>query len=178
MTRLSLILSFLSGALCGGLMHFGAAPMPAPVVRVEAPAPPRAPEPSAPTLETQFAASVDRTPMVRNLFAFLEPPPVAQRVVVEPLQPPQLPVAPVAAHLAIEPPPFPYRFIGTFGPRENQLAVFARDGEVINVRAGDAIGERFRLRRIGIESVDLEWGGPEALRVPLRSAGDRSPALH
>jgi hypothetical protein len=38
---------------------------------------------------------------------------------------------------------------------------------VINVRVGDAVAERFRLRHIGLESVDLSWGGPSDLRVPL-----------
>ena len=75
-----------------------------------------------------------------------------------------------AQPLVIEPPsppPFPYRYIGTFGPRDNAFAVFARQGEVVDVRVGDTIVERFTLRHIGIESVDLSWGGPSDLRVPL-----------
>src|SRR5436190_14635773 len=104
----------------------------------------------------------------RNLFAFNEPPPPPK---VE--KPPVLPTVAVASHLqpfVAQPPaapPFPYRYIGTFGPRDNAFAVFAGEGEVINARIGDAIAERFRLRQIGLESVDLSWGGPSDLRVPL-----------
>jgi len=102
----------------------------------------------------------------RNLFAFREPPPAPR---VEPA--PSLRTVPVTA--SVQPyisqpptaPPFPYRYIGTFGPRENAFAVFTRDGEVINARVGDAVGEHFRLRRIGLESVDLAWAGPGEVRV-------------
>ena len=104
----------------------------------------------------------------RNLFAFLEPPPPPT---IE--KPRVLPTVAVAARMqpfVAEPltaPPFPYRYIGTFGPRDNAFAVFVREGEVVNARVGDAIAERFRLRQIGLESVDLSWGGPSDLRVPL-----------
>ena len=176
MTRLPLVLAFLSGALCGGLVHFASKDQPV------APAPvPRTSGGLADGLAAWPGAVLDAVripppahlPTLRNVFTFLEPPPLPRVVDSPAMAPPQLPTARVAAHFTIEPPPFPYHFIGTFGPRQNELAVFVRDGEVINARVGDAIAERFRLRRIGIESVDLAWGGPEELRVPLRSAGEK-----
>ena len=108
---------------------------------------------------------VDRTQPVRNLFAFLEPPP-PEKPRVLPAVALRASVAPFVAQPP-SPPPFPYRYIGTFGPRESAFAVFTRDGEVINARVGATIGERFTLRRIGIESVDLAWGGPSELRVAV-----------
>jgi hypothetical protein len=53
-------------------------------------------------------------------------------------------------------PPFPYRYIGRFGPETNPIAAFSRDGEVITVRAGDRIGPDFVVRAIGIETVEVE----------------------
>jgi hypothetical protein len=112
------------------------------------------------------AVSVHAT---RNLFAYFVPPP-----------PPTLRTLPVSTMVVpaqpavIGPPPFTYRYIGTFGTLENAFAVFARDGEVVNARVGDALDGRFTLRRIGIESVDLAWGGPSDLRVPISAAA--SPA--
>jgi hypothetical protein len=53
------------------------------------------------------------------------------------------------------PPSFDYRFLGTFGPRKVQFAVFEKQGDIINVREGEPIGPSFLLRRIGIESVEV-----------------------
>ncbi len=169
MTRI--FIAFLAGALCGTLW-FRSAPAPTPP-----PAHPPAKERTAGVLAGWPGVVLDaarrdggepagQRPAFRNLFAFLEPapPPPAEK-------PRVLPIAPVTARMQPyvaeppAPPHFPYRYIGTFGPRNNALAVFARDGEVINARVGDTVGERFRLQRIGIESVDLSWGGPSELRV-------------
>jgi len=108
----------------------------------------------------------------RNLFAFLEPP-RPRLLVVRQVSTPVVAPAPapvIAQPVVVEPvaPAFPYRYIGTFGPRENVFAVFARDGDVINVRAGETIGDGFRLRRIDGESVDVSWAEDRpAIRVPL-----------
>ena len=108
---------------------------------------------------------------LRNLFGYFEPPPAT---------PPILRTAAVSAMVAapqpavIGPPSFPYRYIGTFGTREKAFAVFARDGEIVNARVGDAVGDRFTLRRIGLESVDLGWDGPSEVRVGLSAASSPS----
>lgn len=70
----------------------------------------------------------------------------------------------------IPPPPplpaFPYTYIGSFGPRGQELAAFSKDGEIVNVRPGQTFGGRFILRRIGVESVDIGFTGfpPERTR--------------
>ncbi|MGK2859233.1 MAG: thrombospondin type 3 repeat-containing protein [Thermoanaerobaculia bacterium] len=55
------------------------------------------------------------------------------------------------------PPAFNYSVLGTFGRPDHLLAVFSKDGEIVNVAVGDSFGPRkeFILRRIGIESVEI-----------------------
>ncbi len=104
----------------------------------------------------------------RNLFDYVEAPPVrAERAVFIPAPEPQR-VEVVAARLEPEAPPpprFPYRFIGRFGPDSNPVAAFARDGEVVTARRGDRVGG-FTLRHVGIESVEVA-GEAGITRVPL-----------
>ena len=69
------------------------------------------------------------------------------------------------------PPQFPYRYIGRFGPAHDPIAAFAGEGNVRTVRAGDRIDERFRLRAINLETVQVEardW--PEKIVVGLSTA--------
>jgi hypothetical protein len=167
------LVAFLAGTLCGvgvtmrhperseGPGRAGGAPPPAQVPRY-------APD-DAPALRENVAAPAAAIHPQRNLFAYFVPPePPVLRTIAVPAAvvaaQPRLPEPPRAA----QPPSFTYRYIGTFGTRENAFAVFARDGEVVNARVGDAIeGGRFTLRRIGLESVDLGWGGPGDLRVGI-----------
>ena len=68
------------------------------------------------------------------------------------------------------PPNFDYQYVGTFGRPGNQLAVFRKDGEIVNVRLGETFAKRFILRNIGIESVDIGYVGfppDRTKRVPL-----------
>jgi hypothetical protein len=118
----------------------------------------------------------------RNLFAFYEPPPPPPAPppppppdrdgdgipdhldncpdVYNPDQNPEAcqPVQPQAPR-APEPPPFNYRFLGTFGPAGQPIAAFSGNGEIVNVRVGETIGGRFVLRSINIESVDIGFVG-------------------
>lgn len=70
-----------------------------------------------------------------------------------------------------KPPPFTYKLVGTFGPEKKQIAVFSRDGEILNIHVGQTFGgSRFTLRSIGIESVEIGYPGfpPEMrTRVPI-----------
>ncbi len=68
------------------------------------------------------------------------------------------------------PPQFTWKFIGMFGPAQRPIATFAREGEIVNARAGEVIEGKFILRRIGIESAEIGYVGfpPDVtLRVPL-----------
>jgi hypothetical protein len=111
----------------------------------------------------------------RNIFAFDEPPRRVEsaRRPVQPKQPNpvviQAATLPRPAERQVErPPDFTYRYIGRFGPEANPIAAFARDGQVVNARPGDVIAERFVLRSIGLESVDLAYVGISGeLRVPV-----------
>jgi hypothetical protein len=93
----------------------------------------------------------------RNLFAYVTAPvaPVVRKhvdprpVVIAQPAPVMLTAAPVA-----EAPRFPYRYIGRFGRGGNEIAAFARDGEVVTAKRGDRVAG-FEVRAIGIESVDL-----------------------
>ena len=99
------------------------------------------------------------TPSTRNLFGYVEPPPV----IVETPPPAYVPV--VAPPLVVDPVPqapppprFEYRYIGRFGPERDPIAAFTANGEVITVRRGEKIGARFVLRTIGLESVEVADG--------------------
>ncbi|HYR28265.1 MAG TPA: thrombospondin type 3 repeat-containing protein [Thermoanaerobaculia bacterium] len=68
------------------------------------------------------------------------------------------------------PPAFTYKFIGVFGPPQNPIATFARDGEIVNARVGEILEGKFILRHIGIESAEIGFVGfpqDRTQRIPL-----------
>lgn len=71
---------------------------------------------------------------------------------VGPLPPP--PPTPTPA-----PPAIPFKFIGTFGPRDRPIAVLVAGDRTVNARSGDVVFEKFILRRVGYESVDVGFVG-------------------
>ena len=110
----------------------------------------------------------------RNIFDLrvptLPPPPT-------PTPPPPPPPAPgSASFVGPLPPPLPtptplppeinFKFIGTFGPRDRPIAVLLMGDQLLNARAGDVVFDRFILRNIGYESVDVGFVGypPAATR--------------
>jgi Thrombospondin type 3 repeat len=83
-------------------------------------------------------------------------------------------------HVEIAPPPPPppepvppactYKYIGTFGSASNPIATFTGNGEIVNARVGDIIENKFILRSIGIESVEIGFTGfppSKTQRIPL-----------
>ncbi len=171
--KLPLLAAFLAGALSGI-----ASLWPARVARSATVPPPTigptivASLPAPPLQLDGDVAGRDAGAFGRNLFAFLEPP-RPRLLVVRQVSTPIVTPAPAPATVkpvAVEPPAptFPYRYIGTFGPRESVFAVFARDGEVLNIRAGEMISEGFRLHRIDGDGVEVSWSQDRpAIRVPL-----------
>jgi hypothetical protein len=77
--------------------------------------------------------------------------------------PPQPPPPPT-------PPPFSYKFIGTFGTANNPIATFTRGPDIVNARVGDIIENKFILRSVGMESVEIGFVGfprERTQRIPL-----------
>jgi len=100
----------------------------------------------------------------RNLFAYKEPPPPPpppQPKVVYVPPPPPPPPEPVQPAVPQPPPPpqFTYHYIGTFGTAASPIATFSGDGKIVNVHVGDTIDDKFILRSIGIESVEIGYVG-------------------
>ncbi len=80
------------------------------------------------------------------------PPPPGSAAFVGPLPPP--PPTPTPA-----PPEVPFKFIGTFGPKDRPVAVLVLGDQILNARAGDVVFDHFILRRVGYESVDVGFVG-------------------
>lgn len=75
------------------------------------------------------------------------------------------------AELGPQPPEVDVRFLGSFGPRQRRIAVFAdaTGANVYDAREGDTVDDRFVVERIGYESVDIGFVGfPD---VPARRLG-------
>ena len=140
--------------------------------------PPRAAGRGEPELPRIDLARLDRPRPAsgigrRDLFDFAqppEPPPApAQRarpVVEEPAPPPPV-VVPTPPPLA----PLNIKYIGAFeGRRGLKVAVLMTDRkEVLTGQAGEMVANRYRIVRIGLESVDVqEVGSDQVRRIPLK----------
>ena len=91
------------------------------------------------------------------------PPGPGEAAFIGPLPPP--PPTPTPA-----PPAIPFKFIGSFGPRERPIAVLSAADKIVNARSGDVVFDRFVLKRVGYESIDVGFVGfPESQtkRVPV-----------
>ncbi len=76
------------------------------------------------------------------------PPPAGSQAFVGPLPPPTPTPTPA-------PPEINFKFIGTFGPKDRPVAVLVLGDQVVNARAGDVVFDRYVVRRVGYESVDV-----------------------
>ena len=103
----------------------------------------------------------------RNIFDLRAPSPTPAPT-APPLPPP--PPAPGSAgFVGPLPPPLPtptplppevnFKFIGTFGPRDRPIAVLLMGDQLLNAHVGDVVFDRFILRNIGYESVDIGFVG-------------------
>ena len=80
------------------------------------------------------------------------PPAPGSAAFVGPLPPP--PPTPTPA-----PPEIPFKFIGTFGPKDRPFAVLVQGDQIVNARNGEVVFDRFIVRRVGYESVDVGFVG-------------------
>lgn len=80
------------------------------------------------------------------------PPKPGDRDFQGPLEPPGPTPTPV-------PPEISFKFMGTFGPKDAPIAVLIQSDQLVNARAGDVVYDRFILRSIGYESVEIGFVG-------------------
>jgi len=117
------------------------------------------PEPER-VVSTTVNDTWDVTAAHRNLFTYADAPkrqPQA-RVAVHPKPLPQPDTPPAVAATPEIPirrdPEMSFHYAGSFGPANDPIAVFTRDGEVVNARAGDNV-EAFRIERVQFKGVDV-----------------------
>jgi hypothetical protein len=104
----------------------------------------------------------------RDLFGFGEPP-------APPAPPPEvrMPVPsplPVTVPTPPPPPPLNVKYIGSMEQKGLKVALFMNEQkEVLSGQVGQTVMNRFRVVRIGFESVDVEdVGSGQVRRIPLR----------
>ena len=87
-------------------------------------------------------------------------PAVAETAPSQPARTPELPTICI-----LRKPVTDWRYIGSFGPESDRLAVFAKNGDLLVVRAGDAVDGHV-VHAVRPESVELTDDG-EIRPVPL-----------
>jgi hypothetical protein len=107
----------------------------------------------------------------RNPFRFYTPPPPPTPApVARPV--PNLPPEALVPAGPPPPPPIPLKYIGLIegGPGQGKLAAFSDCRATMHGREGDIIAGQYRLVRIGIESVVLEYVDGRG-RTTIRMSG-------
>jgi len=130
-------------------------------------------EPDVPRIDLARldAARGKTTAGKRDLFDFgvpPTPPPTPTPVTVATPVPAMTPVVPTPTPL----PPLNVRYVGAIESKQGlKVAVFLTDKEeVLTGQAGQLVGNRFRIVKIGLESVDIqEVGADQPRRLPLGS---------
>jgi hypothetical protein len=56
-----------------------------------------------------------------------------------------------------KPPQFTFKYLGSFGSKSRRLAAFSDGKTIINAREGEVILSKFRVAKIGYESVDIKY---------------------
>ena len=105
------------------------------------------------------AAKPEAEQEIRNPFQFQPkpppPPPPESRVPARPVQPAPESTGPPPPP---PPPPIPLKFIGVVEPKPgDRIAAFSDCRYTFRGREGDVIDGRYRLVKIGIESVTMEY---------------------
>ena len=111
----------------------------------------------------------------RNPFRFYvpppPPPPVAPRGNGEGRQPSPLPVTPAVPIGPPPPPPIPLKYIGWMDvPKVGKVAAFSDCRATMRAREGEIIAGQYRLVRIGVESVVMEYVDGQG-RTTIRMSG-------
>ncbi len=128
------------------------APEDVPFVSVEDLKPPRSGRPGEPGRNIFDVREPTKPPPPTPTPAPPPPPAPGSKEYIGPLPPPLPTATPV-------PPEIAFKFIGTFGPKDQPIAVLVSGDQLVNARAGDLVFERFILRNVGYESVDIGFVG-------------------
>jgi hypothetical protein len=110
-------------------------------------------------IETLSEAKPEPGEAERNPFRFRPKPPPAAPAPPRPqsVDPPPPPVPP-GPPPPVPPPPIPLKFIGVIeSPRAGKIAVLRDDRSVYHGREGETIEGRYRIVRIGVESIVMEY---------------------
>lgn len=128
------------------------APEDVPFVRVQDLDPPRPRRPGEPERNIFDIREPTKPPPPTPTPAPPPPPAPGSKGFVGPMPPPPPTPTPV-------PPEISFKFIGTFGPKDLPIAVLVSGDQLLNAHAGDVVFDRFILRTIGYESVDVGFVG-------------------
>ncbi|HEU0105192.1 MAG TPA: hypothetical protein VFT38_03420 [Vicinamibacteria bacterium] len=170
-------LAVAAAAVVGFMVLRNPAPAVAPSASAaEAPKAPGRRDPDLPRIDLarldrpRPAAGIGR----RDLFDFAAPPPTPPPPVRS--APPMVETPPPVT--APTPPPLSplnIKYIGAFeGKKGLKVAVLMTDRkEVLTGQAGEVVANRYRIVRIGLESVDVqEVGSEQVRRIPLKGTGN------
>lgn len=121
-------------------------------------------------LEALKAPAPDATGSDRNPFRFyVKPPPPVERVPARPVDP--APPVPDGPPQPAPPPPITLKYIGVMETGAGKIAAFSDCRVTLRGREGDIIDGRYRLVRIGVESVVMEYVDGRG-RSTIRMSGD------
>lgn len=111
-------------------------------------------------------------PSERNPFRFYVPPPPPPPVTERPVVPvgPPPPPPPPPDLTPPPPPPIPLKFIGKLETRGGVIAAFSDCRTTMRGKEGDIIDGRYRLVKIGVESVVMEYLDGRG-RTTIRESG-------
>ena len=135
---------------------------------------------SVPDLARLAARGIADERVGRNVFRFYDSPTPTARPTPIPTPTPILPgtgqfvgpmpIQPTPTPTPIVPPAIPYKVLGVFGSRDEQIVSLEEGGRIINAREKDVIDGRFQIHKINRESVDFSFPGlpPEITRrIPI-----------
>jgi hypothetical protein len=153
-----------------GLMP-GGAPGPAAPVRAGERSRPGPAESPLPVIGFDRIANPPPAPGLgaRDLFDFGAPPPTPEPPPTpKPREEEAAPVVTVPTPTPL--PPLNIKYIGAVERRGVKVAMLMTErSEVLTGQAGETVGNRFRIVKIGLESVDIqELGSDQVRRIPLK----------
>jgi hypothetical protein len=108
----------------------------------------------------------------RDPFRFAAPkPPAAVKIVTPAPESPGSPGGPPLVMGPPQPPPMMLKFIGVLKPTgKTTIAVLTDGKDVFYGREGDTIEGRYRIERIGVESIEMAWADGRGRQV-IRLSG-------